>query len=252
MNGEATNSAVAQHVDFCVYAIDAALRALDEVTGQPDEQPHVLALGLYATILELGAGALTLAQTRRYAGLPILIRSMYEAHLDLQNLLCDVDYALNIEAADAEQQLKLMMEARTNPCLSGASFDAPAEAKRLRERLDELRRQGHPPLTIKERATRLGRAEQHAVAYALLCLDGHNNASALADRHFSEVDGRRVVTFFGEPYLPSLRARMYWLILFLVESTTALHIAFRSESASARELQKRFAAEQESLIAIAR
>jgi hypothetical protein len=131
MSDDAINSPIAQHVDFCVYAIDAALRALDEVPGKPDEQPNVLALGLYATIMEVGAGALTLAQAQRYAGLPMLLRSIYEAHLDLQNLLRDADYASNMEAADAEQQLRLMVEARTNPFLVGAS-DLPGELRTSR------------------------------------------------------------------------------------------------------------------------
>ncbi len=240
MNALAAHALIAPRLEFFAYAIDAALRALDELGDRPDRQPHIFALGLYATILELGAGALTLAQAQRYAGLPVLLRSMYEAHLDLENLLRDADYVLNIEANDVEQQLKLIREAHTNPHFSGASFDPAVEEDRFTVRLDELRRSGRPPLQIKERASRLGRAEQHAVLYALLCLDGHNNASALADRHFSEEGDLRVVTLFGEPYLPSLYSRIYWLILFVVNSTTALHQAFQSGSATAAELRHRF------------
>ena len=207
MTDQTAKSPISLHTDFCEYAINAALRAVNDLMDNDGERPHILAFGLYATILELASGALSLAQLQRYAGLPVLLRSIYEAHLDLQNLLRDADYSLNMEAADAEEQLKLVIEAETNKFLAGTSFNAKSELDRLRARLAELRALGRRPLTIKQRAILVGRQEQYASSYRLLCLDGHNNTSALADRHFTEIDGERFVNFFGEPCLTeSLRS----------------------------------------------
>ena len=143
-----------------------------------------------------------------------------------------------------------MEAAQSNRFLAGVSFDARSEESRFRERLAELKRLGRGPLEIKERAAKAGRAEEHAAAYPLMCFDAHNNASAIADRHFAEENGRHIVTLFGDPYLPSLRARLYWLIQFVVQSTTDLHAAFQSGSVRARELQARFDAEKGALLQV--
>ena len=242
-----SQSPVSVHEQFAEFAIRTAFEALDSVETHDASQSQVLALGFYATILELSAGALTLVQARRYAGVPVLLRSVYEAHLDLHNLVADPDYSLNIEAADAAQQLRLMDAAQSNRLLAGVPFDPLSQADRFRQRLAELKQLGRVPLEIKERAARAGRSEVHAAAYGLMCLDAHNNASAIADRHFAEENGRHIVTFFGEPHVPSLRGRLYWLIRIVVESTSVLHAAFGSDSVVARDLRNRFEAEKGSL-----
>jgi hypothetical protein len=62
-------------------------------------------------------------------------------------------------------------------------------------------------VSIRTRFDRAGRLGQYQSLYALLCLDTHNNASALAERHLSELpDGRLHISLFGE-FDPKVVAR---------------------------------------------
>ena len=50
-------------------------------------------------MIELYSGCIVLAEADRVAGIPIILRTMYEALVDLDNLLADPGYVENMESA---------------------------------------------------------------------------------------------------------------------------------------------------------
>ena len=82
--------------------------------------------------------------------------------------------------------------------------------------------------------------------YPLLCLDAHNNFSALAERHMDErPDGQRTVSFFKLPAVTTLRNRLDAVIGTTINSAIAIHSAFKTGSTAFTPL----AAERASILA---
>jgi len=60
-----------------------------------------------------------MAQTEHTAGIPVLLRSMFEAIIDLDNLVSDASYHERMDAVNLVQFLKLLEVSPTNPLLAG-------------------------------------------------------------------------------------------------------------------------------------
>jgi hypothetical protein len=76
--------------------------------------PQILALGLHGTIIELFSACVLLAQCGEPNSIPIILHSLYEALVDLANLVSDPSYACRIEHANIKQTLNIM---RAGPLL---------------------------------------------------------------------------------------------------------------------------------------
>ncbi len=87
----------------------------------------------------------------------------------------------------------------------------------------------------------MGRLGEYEGIYGLLCLDTHNNASALAERHISELaDGRSVISYFGK-YDPQVVIRRLDLALqWLFQSAHMIHSAFKVPAPQLEELAARY------------
>src|SRR5687768_10644039 len=99
MASDSEKVTVRQQIEFGEEAVDTIVREAQRFRFDAENELHVTALGLHNTIVELCAGCLVLADTNRATGIPILLRSMYEAFVDLSNLLSDASYHEHIEAA---------------------------------------------------------------------------------------------------------------------------------------------------------
>src|SRR5258708_2547663 len=76
---------------------------------------HLLAL--YGSVLELAHAIGVLASHEAPAGVPIILRSMLEAYVDLRNLARDRSYGYYLEANALEGKLRFMrdLKADTSP-----------------------------------------------------------------------------------------------------------------------------------------
>ncbi|HUN74368.1 MAG TPA: DUF5677 domain-containing protein [Steroidobacteraceae bacterium] len=165
---------------------------------QPREDgiAQIYALGLYGSIIEQFSACVLLAQFGEPTTIPIILRSMYEALVDLDNLLHDASYHCRIEHANIKQTLKIM---RSGPLREAFQAGRKGDYDRLSARLAELEDGGRASLEICKRCAAVERSDEYASLYALFCLDTHNTASALAERHVSErEDGSPLISFFGK------------------------------------------------------
>ncbi|WP_422666741.1 DUF5677 domain-containing protein [Candidatus Manganitrophus noduliformans] len=69
---------------------------------------------LYSRLLELASGCSVLLEKNTLVGLPLLLRSMFEANIDLANLMKSTDYPERMHATFLEQKLKLIKETLTD------------------------------------------------------------------------------------------------------------------------------------------
>lgn len=67
------------------------------VRFDPQQKVHLYAVTLHASIVQLSGGSLTLAKSVYPAGIPIVLRSMYEAIVDFDLLVGDATPCVRAE-----------------------------------------------------------------------------------------------------------------------------------------------------------
>jgi hypothetical protein len=235
--------ALRARADFASDVVRVALEAAGRL-AQPREEslPQIFALGLYGTIIEQFSACVLLAQFSEPSTIPILLRSMYEALVDLDNLVHDARYACRIEHANIKQTLSIM---RSGPLREAFQKGRKEDYDQLSVRLAELEDEGKASLKIWQRCAAVGRGDEYESLYALFCLDTHNNASALAERHLSErEDGTPVMSFFG-PYDPQIVVkRLDFGLQWLFASARMTHGAFEVPAPEVEARAARFERER--------
>jgi hypothetical protein len=234
---------VRARVDYAAGVLPEVLEAAKQLR-HTDTESQLYALALYGSITELYSACTVLANWGEPTAIPIIERSMYEALVDLDNLLQDPSYHCRIEHANIKQTLKIM---RSGP-LRGA-FDK-TRYEELDARRVEIENEGKASLEIWQRAKAVGRSDEYESLYALFCLDGHNNASALAERHLSErKDGMPIISFFGPYEAQRVIRRLDFALQWLFEASGMIHSAFQVPAPRVRALAESFDRERRERVA---
>lgn len=91
-------------VGYCPEAVPVVLDAAARLPHN-ESGAQVIALAIYSTVIELFSSCVGLAALGEPTAVPIILRSMYESHVDLDNLLQDAGYVEHIPAAGYQQTL---------------------------------------------------------------------------------------------------------------------------------------------------
>jgi len=96
-------------IDAATEAVTVVAETVQTLPGlRLDNEPQLHAILLYASITQLFSGCILLAAQGEPTAIPIVLRSLYEALVDLDNLVHDKGYVDHMKAANAAQQLKIM------------------------------------------------------------------------------------------------------------------------------------------------
>jgi len=231
-----------ERIRVATAIVGNVLRYANDLRYEGD--PQMQAIMLHATITELMGACIVLAADRDHTiGIPILARSMYEAMVNLDNLLQDPSYIEHMELANLHQTLALLDAGRTNPMLAGLLDGREEDHAAYRARYQELRDAIGRPLSVEQRFARVRRTDEYRSYYAYLCLDTHGNIAALADRHLDErEDGPRVSIFLRTDPV-AVASRLDLALRILVTSAVMIHSAFRVRQQEAEGLARQAAVE---------
>jgi hypothetical protein len=144
---------------------------------------------LYLSILELLRSECILIKSGATLGVPILLRSMLEAHVDLINLAKDRNYGNHLRADELKEKVKIHEEMETgrNQLASSVAEDSGShdDLKKEKDELDKLKKDGYPPLSIKCKFEKAGPLllDVYRSFYIPLCCASHNNRSVFQERH---------------------------------------------------------------------
>jgi hypothetical protein len=161
---------------------------------------HLHVMALYGSTLELVSNMILLTKDGPKTAVPIVLRSVLEAFVDLFNLCADAKYGYSLDARAEKDRLKLLKEALggKNQYLAMVS-EAPDLKERIAHheaRLKTMKENGAEDLKIKEKFERAGLIKEYMTVYADLCSHSHNTLQALRDRHFKKnQDGHEVVYY---------------------------------------------------------
>jgi hypothetical protein len=78
---------IGELISFGDRAVNAVVSAMPSMRFDVNRRSHVYAVTLHASIVQLCGGSLAMARTEYTAGIPIVLRSIYEALVDLDILV---------------------------------------------------------------------------------------------------------------------------------------------------------------------
>jgi len=222
---------IAQRLTFGDRALREILEAMPRIHFDSDNKPHLYAVTLHASIVQLCGGCLALGRTEHTAGIPVLLRSMFEALIDLDNLVSDASYHERMNAANLDQFIKLLKASSVNPLLAGLDkkHDVQRVVAEFQAELDGLRARKRGQKDLRARCVDIGRENEYTSIYTLLCLDAHNNIASLVDRHVSAGEAESLrVDAFGDGNPMSLARRIHLGVGWMLQSATFVHGAFQT------------------------
>ena len=119
------NQLAAQCEDFLASVLGLAFHFFKTLEFNRKDPQQLYSICLYARILELASGCKALLENNAFVGIPILLRSMFEADIDLTNSLKCRDYYKRMYASFLEQKLRLTKEAASTRPKRCSTFAGP-------------------------------------------------------------------------------------------------------------------------------
>ncbi len=193
---------------------------------------HVSTVSLYGSILELGGSLIPLLDTEHYSTIPIVLRSILEAYVDLENLCKDPKYGYSLEIKTLIEGLKYLREARKE---KNVYLSIIAEAPDLDERLSGMEAEknhlislGYKDLNKFERFLKAGLENEYRTVYNWLCCAAHNDYRTLRERHLEKQEQGLEIYYFKEADYQELENLLGIASELLVRASIAIHSLLNS------------------------
>jgi Family of unknown function (DUF5677) len=194
---------------------------------------HISTVSLYGSILELGGSLIPLLETEHYSTIPVVLRSILEAYVDLENLCKDPKYGYSLEIKTLVEGLKFLREARNE---KNVYLGIIAEAPDLDERLTGMEAEknrliglGYKDLNKFERFSKAGLENEYRTVYNWLCCAAHNDYRALRERHLEKQEQGLKIHYFKEADYQELETLFGTASELLVRASLAIHTLLNSE-----------------------
>jgi hypothetical protein len=194
---------------------------------------HANAIFLYGSIIELSSSLKPLLISEHYSAIPVVLRSILEAYVDLENLCKDPKYGYALEIKYLIESLKFLKEARNK---NNAYLDIIAQAPDYEEQLSDMETEkkrlidlGYKDLNKFERFSKAGMENEYRTLYNLLCCASHNDYRALRDRHFELGKQGPTFRFFKEADLQDLEIFFGIASELLLRASFAIHTLLSSD-----------------------
>lgn len=159
----------------------------EKITFDKTHRLHFAVIALYGSIIELTGSIIVLLNKRMASGVPILLRAILEAYVDLVNLLRNKQYGYHLEASYRKEFLKVLEEAKRgkNEYLAGIAEkpDLDEIISKWRKEQKKLESKGYSALKQFDKFKRADMEKEYSSIYNLLCSDAHNNLRSLIKRH---------------------------------------------------------------------
>ncbi len=189
---------------------------------------HLHVIALYGSILELSSSIILLTKDGPKTALPIILRSLLEAYVDMLNLCADPRYGYVLEVSAEKSWLKLLRAAADgqNPYLEkvSATSNLQENIKLHEQRLAAMQEKGGKVLKIEDKFKLVGLAHEYATIYAELCSHSHNTLQALRGRHIEEENENNFeVVFYRFTSLDEVEHYLGIACTLLLKATERVH-----------------------------
>nr|MBV6628881.1 hypothetical protein [Oceanococcus sp. HetDA_MAG_MS8] len=174
---------------------------LPEVGFDSSSGQHLHCMCLYASVIELCPTIIHLAKNDSFVAVPLILRSMYEADIDLCNSIRDENYFKSVCAEYLTKMTRVLQVAHNTEAEGFLSASGGKESlreflKKKNGELEALKKEGHRPMQIVERFEMANRGDEYISAYAYLCGHSHSDIATLEERHLRTTEnGVEVVLY---------------------------------------------------------
>lgn len=202
------------------------------------KQPwHRDIVSLYCSLVEYSDNLFALFEKQKVVAMPLILRSMLEAYVDLKNLCAEKTYGYNLQASNIKEWLKLTREAGKlqNPYLEGLATanEFEEQVEEWQTELRDLKEKGFVPLRQDQKFQIAGMENEYRSLYNYLCSYSHNNIRALIDRHLEINEDKTDFKIVMFPEFSAGKADHYisTAIICLNESSKIVHTALETGKA---------------------
>lgn len=194
---------LAKHCESVLESVlGLAFHQLDALRFNRRDAQQLYAVCLYSRLLELASACKAVLEKNTLVGVPMLLRAMFEADIDLTNIMKSSDYPKQMYASFLEQKIRLTREAassKSNPFLADVRRyrNLRDDIDEAQNELDVLKEEKNGPINMRCRAELAGKLDEYLTVYNVLCLDTHNNIRSLENWHLDMVsdDDYQAVAF---------------------------------------------------------
>lgn len=173
--------------NFFEKEIDEVLSLASKLEFDSTQVLHQHVISLYGSIIELSSSIKVLYQSDHFTAIPVLLRTILEAFVDLCNLCQDPKYGYSLIMNSQHESLRFLKAAQNdqnvyaNMIAQDPNIDeqiASFEAK-----IDVLKKNGNKRLKVRERFEKADMGDEYQTIYNMLCTASHNDIRALRTRH---------------------------------------------------------------------
>ena len=214
-------------------SLDELIHLAESFSFDGTHQLHANAIFLYGSIIELSSSLNPLLVSEHYSAIPVILRSILEAYVDLENLCKDPKYGYSLEIKYIVESLRFLKEARNE---KNAYLDIIAQAPDYDERLLSMEAEkkrlidiGYKDLNKFERFSKAGMENEYRTIYNWLCCASHNDYRVLRDRHFELGKLGPTSHFFKEADIQDLEVFFGIASELLLRASFAIHTLLSSD-----------------------
>lgn len=174
--------------DVLASVLGLSLHFLETLRFNQNDVQQLYSVCLYSRLLELATASKALMEKKALVGIPVMLRSMIEADIDLTNLMKYGDYSKRMYATYLKQKLRLTKQAASaisNPFFTEVKKhrDVKKDLEEIQKELEAYIKKNTGPISIRSKAELAGKMDEYLSVYNLLCLETHNNINSLEDWH---------------------------------------------------------------------
>lgn len=189
------------YLEFLENNLSSIIRGVDSIRFNLGNPQHVASICLYCAIIEHGPSLLHLYDKRILPSVPSIIRSMYEAEIDLTNVLRDSNYIHRLEADFLSRMINILQavhnaEQASYLTVTGGKGPIRELLKQRRAEKKRLQERGFRPIKNVEKFEVANRLDEYLSAYQWLTGYSHNDISSVQQRHIRNKNKNPQVVIF--------------------------------------------------------
>jgi len=216
-----------QIYEFYETLLAQILRLASDLKFDAEHVLHLHAVALYGSIIELSTSLKTLYLSEHYSSLQIILRSLFEAHVDLDNLSKDPKHGYFLQLSYLEENMKLFKEAKNDQnfymTIIAQQPDLDSKIDKFEKEITTLKCKGFKNLNISDKFKKANLKNEYKTFYNLLCSAAHNNFRSLLDRHVTSINGKNEVQYFKRPDFEELESWFGFACEIVLRSSFSIH-----------------------------
>ena len=198
MSGEAKFQSYLKFLETNFHSI---VDGVDSIRFNIANPQHTGSICLYCAIIEHGPSLLHLYAKRLLPSVPLIVRSIYEAEIDLNNVLRNSSYVHRLEADFMARMINVLQAVHDREQASfldvtGGKMSIRALLKQRKKELQQLKQRGFKPIKNVEKFELAGRLDEYFSAYQIVTGYSHNDISSLQQRHVRDKESNPQVVIF--------------------------------------------------------